>query len=258
MSGPRSQGPSVRAIPALSDNYVWLFVVGPGEAAVVDPGDAGPVVEILEREGLRLRHVLLTHHHFDHVAGTDALRARYGAEVLGAAHDAHRLPALDRALVPGEPLSVGAWDVRVLDVPGHTRGHIAYAVADALFAGDTLFSFGCGRLFEGTADEMWSSLCALRDLPGSTRVFCGHEYTESNLRFARHLAPGDPALVAVAAEAAALRQAGQPTLPAPLDRERRLNPFLRCDDDDFVRALGLSGRSAAEVFGVVRSRKDAF
>jgi hydroxyacylglutathione hydrolase len=250
----------VRPIPAHSDNYIWLFVTPQGGAAVVDPGDAEPVVAELDRLGVPLRHILLTHHHWDHTAGTDALRVRSDAEVevIGFGQDVARLPRLSRAVAADETFDLGGLAVRVLAVPGHTSGHVAYVVADALFAGDTLFGYGCGRLFEGTPGEMWESLRTLRDLTGDRRVYCGHEYTANNLRFARHLEPDRPELRAVADEVAALRAAGRPTLPSSLDRERRLNPFLRCDDPAFVRALDLEGRAPDEVFGVLRARKDAF
>lgn len=210
----------VRPIAVHSDNYVWLFHTPAGDAVVVDPGDAGPVIAELERLGTPLRHILLTHHHWDHTAGTDALRDRYGAEVIGAAHDAGRLPRLDRAVLADEPFELGGLEVQVLAVPGHTSGHVAYVIGDALFAGDTLFSFGCGRLFEGTAAEMWRSLAALRDQAEGLLVYCGHEYTASNLRFARHLEPDNRELEQAAAEVEALRAAGRPTLPSPLDREQ--------------------------------------
>jgi len=248
----------VRPIPAHSDNYIWLFVTPEGGAAVVDPGDAEPVGAVLDGLGVPLRHILLTHHHWDHTAGTDALRERSGAEVIGAADDALRLPRLTRGVRPGETFDLGGLAVRVLAVPGHTSAHVAYVTADALFAGDSLFSYGCGRLFEGTPAEMWQSLKTMRDLPGDLRVFCGHEYTANNLRFARHLEPDHVELRAVADEVAALRAAGQTTLPSSLERERRLNPFLRCDDPEFAQALGLAGRAPDEVFGVLRARKDAF
>lgn len=250
--------PEVLAIPVYADNYVWLFRTPAGDAVAVDPGEAAPVAAELDRLGLRLGHILLTHHHWDHVEGTDDLRRRYGATVIGAAHDANRLPRLDRVVTPGEPFDLGGLSVDVLSVPGHTSGHVAYVIGAALFAGDTLFSFGCGRMFEGTAAEMWQSLVTLRELPAGTALYCGHEYTANNLRFACHLEPDNRELAQVAEEVAALRAAGRPTLPAPLDRERRLNPFLRCDELAFVQTLGLLDRSPAEVFHAIRARKDDF
>ena len=220
-------------VPVLSDNYVWLLRdAASGTVAVVDPGEAAPVEGALAERGWQPSLILLTHHHGDHVDGVAALKAAHGAEVIGAAADAHRLPALDRTVAPGGSVSVGECRAEVIDTPGHTRGHIAFHFADAhvLACGDTLFSLGCGRLLEGTPEEMFGSLRRLAGLPDETLVLCGHEYTLSNARFALTVEPDNLALRARAAEAEAQRAAGKPTLPVTLGAEKAANPFLRAPE----------------------------
>lgn len=223
---------TVAAVPCLSDNYAWMLRAPDDSLAVCDPGEAGPIAAAVDRAGGRLAMILLTHHHGDHIAGTAELVAKYGALVIGAAADAHRLPPLDQALRPGESVRFGGSAGLVIDSPGHTRGHIAFHFADSGFVlcGDTLFSLGCGRLLEGTAEEMFLSLGALGALPDDTLVCCGHEYTESNARFALTVEPDNAALVARAAEVKALRAAGKPTVPTTMAQERAANPFLRAKD----------------------------
>jgi hydroxyacylglutathione hydrolase len=221
------------AIPCLSDNYAWLLRdAGTGTVAVVDPGEAEPVEQALAARGLGLDLILITHHHGDHVGGVAALKAAHGAAVLGPAADAHRLPALDRALKEGDRIAVGGATAVVIDTPGHTRGHIAFhfPAEELLLCGDTLFSLGCGRLLEGTPAEMFTSLRKFAALPPETRIACGHEYTLSNARFALSVDPGNAALKARAAQAEADRAAGEPTLPALLGDELAANPFLRAAD----------------------------
>lgn len=243
---------TVEPVPILSDNYAWLLRdAATGTVAIVDPADADAILAALDaRTGGRLDLILLTHHHADHVAGTDAVRARTGAAVIGAARDAHRLPKLDRAVAEGATVAIGDSLATVIDTPGHTVGHIAYHVAgDAgapgvLLCGDTLFSLGCGRLFEGTAADMHASLRKLAALPDDTLVCCGHEYTESNARFAVTADPDNAALRTRADEVRRLRAAGQPTLPSTIGAERATNPFLRAPD--------------AATLGELRARKDRF
>jgi hydroxyacylglutathione hydrolase len=223
---------SVQAVPILSDNYAWLLrESASGAVAIVDPADADAVMPAIETAG-RLDLILLTHHHLDHVAGADAVRARWGAKIVGATADAHRLPRLDISVREGDIVPFGAASARVIDTPGHTRGHIAYffAAGAVLLCGDTLFSVGCGRLLEGTADEMFASLQKLSALPDETQVACGHEYTESNVRFALTVEPDNFALQGRALEVKQLRSAGQPTVPSLLVQERATNPFLRAHD----------------------------
>jgi hydroxyacylglutathione hydrolase len=228
---------SVEAIPALSDNYIWLLQdAGTGTVAVCDPGEAGPVIAAIEAAAIdgepRLDLILLTHHHGDHTAGVAELVRRYGAEVIGAAADAPRLPPLDQAVRPGERVMVGASAALVIDTPGHTVGHIAFFFPEArvLLCGDTLFSLGCGRLLEGDAAMMFGALRAFAALPGETLVCCGHEYTESNARFALTVEPGNVTLLARAEEAKVQRAAGRPTVPTTMAQEMATNPFLRAPD----------------------------
>ncbi len=226
---------TVHAVPILSDNYAWLLRdEATGMTAFVDSADADACIAAIDAAGSRLDMILLTHHHADHVAGTDAVRARYGCPVIGAQADAGRLPRLDRAVAEGDTVALGNSSLRVIDTPGHTLGHIAFFGGDGtghvLVCGDTLFSLGCGRLLEGTAADMYASLRKLAALPGDTLVCCGHEYTQSNARFAVHADPGNAALRARAAEVDRLRAAGQPTIPCRLSDELAENPFLRAPD----------------------------
>lgn len=236
-----------KAIPILSDNYAWLLRCSEtGATAIVDPAEPGPVAKAIDAAGGRLDMILLTHHHGDHIEGTDEIRARYGAKVIGANADAHRLPKLDQAVVAGDSFKVGAAIARVLETPGHTRGHISFYFSDGgvLLPGDTLFSLGCGRLLEGNAAEMFASLAEFAILPVDTLVCCGHEYTESNARFAVHIDPDNGALAVYAEEVKALRAEGKPTIPSRLSDELACNPFLRA-------------KTVAELSDL-RKRKDKF
>jgi hydroxyacylglutathione hydrolase len=256
------------ALPALDDNYIWMLHDG-RQALVVDPGEAAPVLAALEAEGLTLAGILVTHHHGDHVGGIAELLGAHPAPVWGPASEklpsgwaaaVHRVDASSRVDLLGL-----SW--QVLDVPGHTAGHVAYFCDDValvepvLFCGDTLFSGGCGRLFEGTPAQMWSSLSTLRALPDATRVCCTHEYTLSNLRFAGAVEPGNAELALYASHCKALRDAGSPTLPARLARERLINPFLRCEQPE-VQAAGLAHGAASNdpvaVFAALRQWKNDY
>jgi hydroxyacylglutathione hydrolase len=225
---------TAHAVPILSDNYAWLLRdEASGAVAIVDPADPAPIIAAIEQQaGGRLDLILLTHHHGDHVAGTDEVRARFGCPVVGAAADAHRLPRLDRAVREGDTVALGDSTATVIDTPGHTIGHIAFYFADGavLLCGDTLFSLGCGRLLEGTAADMFASLGKFAELPGDTLVCCGHEYTQSNARFALTVEPGNAALAARAAEVDRLRAAGLATVPSKLAAEMAENPFMRAPD----------------------------
>ncbi len=218
-------------VPILEDNYAWLLQdTATGCRAVVDPADAEAIIGAVEATGGRLDLILLTHHHDDHIAGTDAVRARFGCQVVGAAADQRRLPRLDRALAEGDTVALGEEAARVIDTPGHTRGHISFAFPGVLLCGDTLFSLGCGRLLEGSAAEMFASLKKLAALPAETLVCCGHEYTASNARFARHVDPDNLALRARAEEVRRQREEGKPTVPTQIGAELDENPFLRAPD----------------------------
>ena len=226
-------------VPILSDNYAWLLRdTASGAVGIVDPADADAIIAAIDRQADgRLDLILLTHHHADHVAGTDAVRARYGARVVGAAADVRRLPKLDETLSEGDTVKLGESRARVIDTPGHTVGHIAFHFpptgqegSGVLLCGDTLFSLGCGRLLEGTAAQMFDSLRKLASLPDDTLVCCGHEYTESNARFALTVEPDNAALQARAEEVRKLRAAGRATVPSTIGGERAANPFVRARD----------------------------
>ncbi len=223
---------TVTALPCLSDNYTWLLRAPDGRLAICDPGEAGPVIAAVDAAGGTLDLILLTHHHGDHVAGVPDLVARYGSKVMGAKADAHRLPPLDVIVEPGQTVDVLGVPAEVLASDGHTRGHIAFHFPECaiLLCGDTLFSLGCGRLLEGTAAEMFDSLQLLAALPAETLVCCGHEYTESNARFAVTVEPGNTALRSRADEVTALRAEGKPTVPTTIGQELATNPFLRAKD----------------------------
>lgn len=248
-------------IPCRSDNYAYL-VHDPdsGETACVDVPDAAPILAALKARGWDLTDILITHHHDDHISGVAELRAATGAKVLGAAADAHRLPPLDLALTEGMSFTIGRHTVLVIEVPGHTVGHIAFHIPDArlVFTADSLMALGCGRLFEGTAAQMWQSLSKLAALPPDTQVCSGHEYTAANARFALTVDPGNPALVARAAAIDAARRKGQPTVPSLLSEELATNPFLRAGQATLKRAVGMPDAPDDAVFAAIRARKDRF
>ena len=260
----------LEALPAFSDNYIWMLHDG-RQAIVVDPGDATPVQAALEAQGLALAGILVTHHHDDHVGGLAALRPRLhhpdGSEgrVYGPARE--NIPRPFVALNNGDSVTVMGLKFEVLDVPGHTAGHIAYlhspsdGTAPILFCGDTLFSGGCGRLFEGTPAQMHHSLAKLAALPGTTRVCCAHEYTASNLRFAVAVEPANAELAAAVLRCQALRAAGQPTLPSSIAFERAINPFMRCDVAAVIQSAaqrGAADTSGPAVLGALREWKNQF
>ncbi|SIO45629.1 hydroxyacylglutathione hydrolase [Rhodovulum sp. ES.010] len=248
-------------VPCLSDNYAYLLHdADSGATAVVDAPEAEPVEAALAARGWRLTDILITHHHHDHIGGVEALRDAHGARVVGAAADAHRLPPLDLAVAEGDSVAVGGETGRVLDVSGHTVGHIAYHFpgTGAVFTADSLMALGCGRVFEGTPEMMWQSLSRLAALPADTLVYSGHEYTAKNAEFALTVEPDNPALNARAEEIGRLRAEGTPTVPARLSEEIETNPFLRADRPEVKAAVGLADASDAEVFAEIRARKDRF
>jgi hydroxyacylglutathione hydrolase len=252
---------SIECLPAFNDNYFWLLHdAASGQVAVVDPGLAQPVLAAIGRHGGRLDWILNTHHHADHVGGNLELKAATGCRVAGPAMDAARIPGLDLGVVDGTCFLLGASAAQVLFTPGHTRGHIAWWFASerALFCGDTLFSLGCGRLFEGDAATMWASLSKLAALPADTRVFCAHEYTLANARFALSVDADNRALGERVAAVRALRERGAPSIPTLLSDELACNPFLRAADPALAAALGMTGAPAVDVFAQLRQRKDVF
>ena len=248
-------------LAALSDNYIYLLhEPASQQTAVVDPAETEPVLAALAARGWRLTHVLNTHHHYDHVGGNEALKSATGCTIVGPAADRDRIPGIEVALADGDRFNLGSAQATVFDVPGHTRGHIAYWFADdqALFCGDTLFALGCGRLFEGTPVQMWASLSKFRTLPVATRVYCAHEYTQGNARFALSVEPGNAALVVRSAEIDRKRAANQPTVPSTIGEELATNPFLRPDSPEIQQLLNLRDAPLHEVFGATRAAKDTF
>jgi hydroxyacylglutathione hydrolase len=251
----------IHAVPAFQDNYLWVIEDG-RNAAVVDPGDARPIAAFLDARGLALSAILATHHHADHVGGLGELAGRWKCPVFGPAGEAiegltTKLSEGDRIVVPG----LGA-EFAVLDVPGHTAGHIAYVGAHDAFVGDTLFACGCGRLFEGTPAQMSASLAKIAQLPDSTRVYCAHEYTMANIRFALAVEPGNVRLQERNAREGAKRTRGQPTVPSTIADERTTNPFLRCAEPEVIdsaqRHAGHRLSGPVEVFAEIRAWKNDF
>ncbi len=250
-------------MPAFQDNYLWLIHDG-AHAAAVDPGDAAPILAALEAHGLSLAAILLTHHHADHVGGVPELLRHHPVPVFGPRAEA--IAGVTQALVQGDRVTLAqpALQLSVLEVPGHTRGHIAYVASEQgwLFCGDTLFAGGCGRLFEGTPAQMTASLAKLAALPDDTQVYCAHEYTLSNLRFAQHVDPRNAALATRIAAEQAKRERGQPTVPSSIGLEKLTNPFLRYREPAIAEQLRAAGRlESAEplaVFTALREWKNSY
>jgi hydroxyacylglutathione hydrolase len=253
---------NVELIPAFQDNYIYLLrTPGSDDVGIVDAGDAVPALAELDRQGLRLTHIFNTHHHPDHVGGNDALKARFPyAKLVGPASEKARIAGMDVTLKDGDTYAFGTIHFKTIAVPGHTAGHIALFSQDgnAVFCGDTLFAMGCGRMFEGTAPQMWNSLGRLKGLPPETRVYCGHEYTQNNARFTLTVDPTNQAAVDRAQEVNRLRAQGKPTIPSTIGLENRTNPFLRADDPKVAEGVGLAGADPVTVFAEVRRRKDNF
>lgn len=248
-------------VPCLSDNYAFLaHDAETGTTAVVDVPEADPILSALDARGWKADVVLLTHHHADHVQGLEELRARFAPLVVGAAADAHRLPRLDVAVREGDTVEIGTDRGAVIEVPGHTVGHIAFHFPDSqvAFTADSLMALGCGRVFEGTMEQMWQSLSKLAALPPETLICSGHEYTLANGNFALSVEPGNARLISRIQDSEEARAAGRPTVPSDLALELETNPFLRPDSSEIRSNVGLPDASAAEVFAAVRARKDDF
>jgi hydroxyacylglutathione hydrolase len=245
--------------PCLSDNFGYL-IHDPATKSVasIDAPEAAPIIKALERAGWTLTDILVTHHHGDHVGGIAELKQKYNCRVVAPHDKTAKIPLVDARVGQGDVVKVGNLLARVLETPGHTLDHISYVFDDdkALFAADTLFSIGCGRVFEGTYPMMWDSLLKLRALPDDFRLYCGHEYTAANVKFALTIEPNNPQLKARAEEVKQLRAAGKPTIPTLLGEEKKANVFLRADEPSVAASVHLKGASAAEVFGELRERKN--
>jgi hydroxyacylglutathione hydrolase len=249
----------IRLFPCLSDNFGYLIHDDATKAtASIDAPEAGPIVKALEREGWKLTDILITHHHGDHVGGVAELKKKYGCRVVAPHDKSTKIANADLRVGNGDVVKVGNLLARVLETPGHTLDHISYVFdgEKTLFAADTLFSIGCGRVFEGTYPMMWDSLLRLRALPDDFKLYCGHEYTASNVKFALSVDSDNAALKARAAEVTRLRGENKPTIPSLLGEEKKTNIFLRADDPSVAIKLHMKGASAAEVFGELRERKN--
>ncbi len=251
----------IHQFEAFSDNYGYLIHdAGAGLTAAIDTPDTPKILAALEETGWALTHILNTHHHPDHAGGNKELKAKFGVEITGPVGEAAKIPGLDRAVGEGDTVEFGSHRARVLDVPGHTLGHIAYHFADdgVAFVGDALFALGCGRVFEGTPPQMWASLQKIAALPPETTIYCAHEYTQSNARFAETIETSNDALRARVKEIDEKRARGERTVPMTLEVELATNPFLRAGEASLQRDIGMEGADAADVFTEVRKRKDSF
>lgn len=251
----------IHQIPVLRDNYVYLaHEAKAGLTAVIDPAVHEPVLQAAEDMGWPITHILNTHHHNDHTGGNLAIKEATGCTIVGARIDTHRIPGIDIEIGEGETYALGGAVAHIMEVPGHTDGHIVYwfEESDALFCGDTMFAMGCGRLSEGTAEQLWNSLSRLMELPDDTRIYCAHEYTQANGDFALSVEPGNEALVARVKEVDRLRAQDISTVPSRLGEERATNPFLRPDSPEMQKIVGLEGKDRLSVFAEIRRRKDSF
>ncbi len=252
---------TILELPVLNDNYIYLLHDPvSGETAAVDPAVAQPVLDVLEQKGWRLTTILNTHHHSDHVGGNLELKQKTGCTVIAALSDQHRIPGFDRGVVDGDVITLGKHTANVISTPGHTSGHVVYHFADdnTLFCGDTLFVMGCGRLFEGTAEQMWQSLQKLKALPASTQIYCAHEYTQANGRFALTVEPDNRQLRQRMEVINQLRASHLPTVPSTIEQELATNPFFREDSLVLQETIKMVGKKPVEVFAEVRRLKDCF
>ncbi len=244
-----------------SDNFgVLIHDTGSGLTAAIDAPEEAPIRARLAERGWRLDHIFTTHHHIDHVEANLPLKASFGCTITGPAGESEKIPGIDRAVSEGDTITLGGTEIEVIETPGHTLGHITFWIPSAkvAFVADTIFSMGCGRVLEGTMEMMWSSLEKLLALPDETAIYCGHEYTVANAKFALSVEPGNAALVKRDADVKRLRQDGKPTLPTTMALEKATNPFLRVNEPEIRAALGLEKATPAEIFGELRRRKDNF
>jgi hydroxyacylglutathione hydrolase len=251
----------VYQFPCLSDNYGYLIHDAKNDlTATIDTPEVAPINAALEKKGWKLTHILNTHHHFDHAGGNLELKEQWGCTIVGSGPDADRIPGIEIKVTDGDTYDFGDYTADVFDVSGHTIGHIAFYFAseDVLFSGDALFALGCGRLFEGTPDQMWTSLRKLKALPDTTTVYCAHEYTAANAAFALSVEPNNSDLIARVDEIKALRADGKPTVPSNLGVEKATNPFLRPDSVQLQETIGVDGGDLVAVFAETRRRKDNF
>ena len=254
-------GLEIHQFPTRSDNYgVLIHEPATGATAAIDGPDAEELLAALQEKGWTLSHILTTHHHHDHTAGNAIVKQMTGCTVVGPAKEASSIPGIDVAVKEGDTVEIGNARARVIETPGHTQGHVSYHFPDdgLVFVGDTLFSVGCGKLLEGDAKTMWSSLTKLAGLPPETKLYCGHEYTNNNCRFALTIEPENDALRARAAEVANLAEDGKPALPTSIAQELATNPFLRPSSPAIQKRLGMEGHELWKVFGEIRRRKDRF
>ena len=251
----------VYIISALSDNYVYLLRNDKKKiTSVIDPGEADPVIEFLNQKNWHLNEIINTHHHYDHIGGNDKLLKVYKSKLIAPSYNKNHISNVDIFVSDNENINIAGIFTNVIHTPGHTLGHVCYYMPEekSLFSGDSLFYLGCGRVFEGTMGQMWTSLLKLRSLPDDTNVYCGHEYTLSNMKFANYLDPNNSLLKKLSLKIKNKREKGLPTVPFNLGIEKKINPFLRADDDNFIKSVGLSSNNATESFGEIRLKKDSF
>ena len=246
-------------IKCLNDNYAYIYLNDKKEAFVVDPSEASPVIDTLEKNNLQLKYILNTHHHFDHIGGNYELKEKYNCKIVGSKKDRDRIPGIDIEISDGDYWSFKEHTAQIIEIPGHTSGHIAFFFKslNAVFTGDTLFSLGCGRLFEGTPTMMWNSLKKLRALPDQTKIYCGHEYTLSNGKFINSIYPSEDMRLKIES-LVELNEKNLPSIPSTIADEKKMNIFLKADDINLIKNLGLQGKSPEEVFGYIRELKDNF
>ena len=248
-------------INALSDNYVYLLRnEHKNITSVIDPGESEPILKFLNKKKWHLDEIINTHHHYDHIGGNNELLDLYKSKLIAPSYDNNRISNIDVPVSDNETHNIAGISTKVIHTPGHTLGHVCFYMPEekCLFSGDTLFYLGCGRVFEGTMDQMWLSLVKLRSLPDHTSVYCGHEYTLSNMKFANYIDTNNALLNKVSFEIKNKREKGLPTVPFNLGVEKKINPFLRADDDNFIKSVGLSSNNASESFGEIRLKKDSF